>query len=113
MSAGLGYIHLGGHAAVEPALGQIQLTFEILDGGVEQLDLRIQAAQLEIVGGHGRLQAQVHAGHVSRTGLRVLVGRLHRAADASPEIGLPASPSSEDQIVVIADRGGGDQWAVG
>jgi hypothetical protein len=63
-------------SAGEAALGQIELALQVGDGGCQQLDLGIEAAQLEVVGGHFGVQAEVDVGHVRGAGL----GALERAA---------------------------------
>ena len=37
LGVGLRHVHFGGHAAFEPALGQVELVFEVGDGGLSSL----------------------------------------------------------------------------
>ena len=101
LGLGLGDIGLGGHAAFEAALGQIELAFEVGDGALQQLDLRVKPAELEVIGGHLGLQREVHVGHVGGVGLRGFARGLHAAPDFAPEIGLPPGLAAQDQVVVV------------
>jgi len=74
---------------------------QVGDGGIEQLRFGVQAAKLEVVGGHLGVQAQVHAGKVRGAGLGVLTGGLDGAANAAPEVRLPACLAANHQIVVV------------
>ncbi len=97
---GLGHIHLGGYSAGEAALGQVELALQVGDGGLQQLDLGVQAAQFKVVGGHFGMEAQVHVGHLRGAGLGVLTGRFYGAADAAPEVRLPTGLAAESEIAV-------------
>ncbi len=94
LGLGLGHIHPRGHSAFEAPLGQIELVLQIGNRRLEEFDLRIEAAQLEVVRRQFRLQRQSSklamsaalACAVARAGLDV-------APDATPEIRLPSGLS--------------------
>lgn len=66
----LRHVHLGSDSLVVPVLGEFQRFLVSLHGGVEQLLLRIQAAQLEIIERQSRLQAEARVLKRSLGGLR-------------------------------------------
>ena len=103
---GLGHIGLGADSAGKEILGQIELVLEVGNGSGEQFGLRIQAAQLEVVGGHFGVEAQVYASHLRGAGLCVLAGRLDGAADAAPEVRLPACLAGEQKVVIAGGFAG-------
>src|SRR5271170_904428 len=82
-------VDVSGDSALEADLGELEVVEVGGDGGIEQLLLRIEAAELEVV--HGQLGAdtQLDVGEIGGTGLSVGAGLLDGAADLSPEIGLP------------------------
>ena len=96
----LRHVHRGGHAAGESALGQIELMLEVGHRGRQQLDLGIEAAQSKIVGRHLRVQRQSHVRLIGGAGLRVLARLFHGAADAAPEVRLPAGLAGNHEVVV-------------
>ncbi len=97
----LGHVGFRADAAGKEALGQVELIFEVGDSGLEQLDIGIEAAELEVVGGHVGLEGQVDVGHVGGAGLGVFASGLDSAANATPEVGLPTGLALKEQIVVI------------
>src|ERR1700728_3214339 len=101
----LGYVDCCRHAAFQTALRQVELPFEIGDGRLEQFGLRVETAQLEIIGGQGSLQAEVYVGHIRGAGLRIFMGHFDGAANTAPEIGLPTSATRELEVVVVAGCG--------
>ena len=66
----------------------------------QQLDLGVEAAQFEVVGGQLGVQSEIDVGHVGGAGLGVGAGGFDGAADAAPEIRLPARLAGELKVVV-------------
>ena len=100
LGAGLGHVCLGADSAGKATLGQIKLVFEIGDGSVEQRDLGVETAQLEVVGGHLGMEAEVYVCLVSGAGLGVGAGGFDGAADASPEVRLPTRLAAQRKVAV-------------
>ena len=73
---------------LKTALGEVEL-FSRSGRWMSASYLGVEAAQLEVVGGHFGVKAEVDAGHIGGAGLRVLVGLLDGAANSAPEVGLP------------------------
>ncbi len=106
---GLHHVRLGRHAGAVAVLRHVVRGLECLDGVLEQRDLRIGRAQLEIVGGELGLHRQAHVLDVG--GGRELLGvrRLHQAAHAAPEVDLPARGGGHGvapagRAAAVADR---------
>ena len=100
LRASLGHVGLGADSAGKTALGQIELVFEIDDGRVEQRDFGVEAAQLEVVGGHLGMEAEVYVCLVSGAGLGVGAGGFNGAADAAPEVRLPTGLAAHRKVAV-------------
>ena len=86
---GLHDVGLGGDSIREPILRQAEKLLEVGDRLVQQLLLGVEGAQLEVVLGQLRLEAQARRFHVTRARLGAGPVRLHRAADSSPDVQLP------------------------
>ena len=71
------------------SLGELEVVEIGGDGGVEQLLLRIEAAELEVVDGELGAEAELDVGEIGGAGLGVGARLLDSAADLPPEIGLP------------------------
>src|SRR6266567_3962883 len=84
----LRHVHVGCHAALETPLGEVELVFEVGDGALEQSDLRVETAELEVVGGEFGVQQEIDVGEVRGGGLGRLARGFHAAPDAAPEVGL-------------------------
>src|SRR5271154_3056922 len=99
-------VDVSGDSALEADLGELEVVEVGGDGGIEQLLLRIEAAELEVV--HGQLGAdtQLDVGEIGGTGLSVGTGLLDGAADLSPEIGLPENLTGYSEGVVGEALGG-------
>ena len=78
----------------------MQIALVLLDGVVQQLLLRVQPAQLEVV--HRKLGAKTefYICQVRGGGLRVGARLLHGAADVAPQVGLPCRLPGSGQVVV-------------
>ena len=97
LGAGLGHVGFGADAAGQEALGEVELMFEVGDGRFEQLALGVEAAQLEVVGGHLGMKAEVDVGLVGGAGLGAGAGGFDGAADAAPEVRLPTGLAGDRQ----------------
>ena len=93
-------------ASVEAALREVELMFEVGDGGLEELALGVEAAQLEVVCGHLGMKAEVDVGLVGGAGLGVGAGSLNGTANAAPEVGLPTGLAAYGKVAVVAGLGG-------
>jgi hypothetical protein len=102
----LGHVDLRRHAARETLPRERELLLEIGDRIGEQPDLGVEAAQSEIVGSHLGVQSQIHAGEIGGAGLCVGARLLHGAADAAPEIRLPARLRTQNKVVGVGGAGG-------
>ncbi len=85
----LGDIALCTETALEANLRKLQRLRVCVDGGAQQLRLKIEAAQLEVGDGEQTLQAEPRVGEVGGGGLRAGRGGLDLAANGSPEVRLP------------------------
>src|ERR1035437_11108917 len=112
LRAGLGYVGFGADAALQAALGQVELVFQVGNGSVEQLDLGVEAAQLEVVDGHFCMKAEVDVCTVGGAGLGVGAGCFNGAADAAPEVRLPTGLAGELKVALGGGVGGGGGEAV-
>jgi hypothetical protein len=101
----LHHVGLGRHPAREPVLGQAEELLEGGDGLVEQLLLSVQGAQLEVVLGQLRLEAQARRLQVSRARLGGGPVRLHPAADPSPDVQFPREIEAQLEVRAGAARG--------
>ena len=93
-------VHPGGHAASKTPLRQVELALEVGHGVGKELDLGIEAAESEIVGGHLRMERESHVGLIGGAGLCVLARLLHSAANAAPEVRLPTGLASNGEVAV-------------
>ena len=67
------------------------------------LDLGVESPQLQVVGGHLGVKAQVDVGLIGGAGLGIRAGGLDRAAHAAPEVRLPTGLAAERKVVVRLD----------
>ena len=92
LGARLGHFGSGREAAVKPVLRQFQRFLKCLDGLVQKLLLRIQAAHFEIIDGQFGVEAQADGLDIGRRGLR-----LDPAGD------IPPTPGKEMLLTLDAD----------
>ncbi len=85
---GLLDLNFRANSSLEPGHVQLQGLLIILNSGVQELLLGIQAARLEIEQGKLRMHAQVDRRQVGSTGLRLLAKGLHILAHSSPRVHL-------------------------
>ena len=106
----LRHFHFGRQPAVVAVGGQIQ-SFLIGDhGGVQQLLLRIQPAQREVVGRQFGVNAQPGGFQIRRAGLGVGRGGFNGAVDPPPGIHLIGKVEGQDEIALRLARFGGRDW---
>lgn len=67
-------------------MGELQSRFIRLDGLIEQLELAIRGAQVEVVKGQFGMKAETRIFEIGVTGLRFRTRIRDTAADSSPEI---------------------------
>ncbi len=104
LGLGLGHIHVRRNAAAITGFGEVQGVLEVDNGRIQQLLLQVQPAKRKIIDRQLRVQAQADVFKVARACLRVFLGRLDRAPNLSPEIGLVREISLKDRIAVLTLR---------
>ncbi len=108
LGLGLEHIGLSRHTADITVLGQLQSLLVGRDRRLEKLPLGVNRSQLEIGLGQGTLSAQAGGFEISHTGLGGVPAGLDRAADASPDVGLPGQVDGQEII-----RGGDPSLSLG
>ncbi len=103
LGLGLGDVGLRGRAALVAVRREPQRRLEGVHCLVEELLLRVGRAQLEIVQGQLRLQAQARRLEVGGGRLRLAPGRRHRAPHAAPQVDLVGHVEREQQVAAVAD----------
>src|SRR6185437_11267630 len=92
--------------------GDLKGAPEGLDAGVEQPLELVGDAQLQIVGGEQGLGGKTGGGEIAGARLRVGDIALDGAADASPDVELPACRGGDIELV-LHPRAAGDRGAAG
>ena len=97
----LGHIHGGSDATPIAALRQLKRFLIGHDGRVEELLLRIEAAQLEVVEREFGVKAQIHARQIGGARLSFGTGGFHRAPHAAPNVRFVRDVNRQLKVVVI------------
>src|SRR5260370_9524000 len=94
----LGNIRPRGNSSFEPIRGELQIVRVSFHGIVEELFLRIRAAQLEIIHGQLRLQAKLRGCVISTAGLGLFARGSHRAPHTTPKVQLIRKIKGQHEI---------------
>src|SRR5271165_3195943 len=112
LGLGLGDVNFSRYPTVEAQLGELEIVEVGGDGGIEQLLLRIEATELEVVDGKFGAEAQLDVGEIGSAGLGIGARLFDGAADLSPKIGLPENLTGKG-VGVIGQALGGARLIVG
>ncbi len=92
--------HFGSNPSFETALIQFQSLLVLLDRGIQELFLGVEAAGLKVIDGQIRVHAQIDRSQVCRTRLRLFSIGLHGFSNSAPDVSLVGNVEWQHKVVV-------------
>lgn len=97
----LGYDDFGSESAFDEILIEVELVLVVGYGALEEAGVGVEAAEFEVVKRELSVENEVEVSEVGGTSLSALVCGFDIAADATPEVGLPAGSAFELEVAVL------------